>query len=253
MIKIFYALFKEIVSNPIYVTVFALGILSSIFYKKFRGYMGEFWVKNALNKLPKNEYIVMDDVMIESNGTHQIDHIVISKFGIFVIEMKNYYGMMVGKEYNDKWIQYLGKNKYYFKNPIHQNYGHIKSLSEVLNIDESLFISIICISNQAKLRVETNSNVVQLDNLIRLIKSYQNSIVNINIDDIAYRLNALNIIDRKQRREHVTNIKQKIKADNDKADNMICPKCGENLVVRNGQYGQFIGCSNFPNCRYIKK
>ena len=37
-----------------------------------------------------------------SNGTHQIDHIVLSKFGIFVIEMKNYFGLIVGNEYKDK-------------------------------------------------------------------------------------------------------------------------------------------------------
>ena len=35
----------------------------------------------------------------DENGTHQIDHIVISKYGIFVIEMKNYYGMIVGDDY----------------------------------------------------------------------------------------------------------------------------------------------------------
>lgn len=34
---------------------------------------------------------------------------------------------------------------------------------------------------------------------------------------------------------------------------MICPKCGGNLITRNGKYGEFIGCSNYPKCKYIKK
>lgn len=32
-----------------------------------------------------------------------------------------------------------------------------------------------------------------------------------------------------------------------------CPECGGDLVKRNGKYGEFLGCSNFPDCRYIKK
>ncbi len=32
-----------------------------------------------------------------------------------------------------------------------------------------------------------------------------------------------------------------------------CPLCGSSLVVRHGRYGEFIACSNYPNCKYIKK
>mgnify|MGYP003291794995 CR=1 FL=1 len=64
----------------------------------------------------------------------------ITEFGIFVIEMKNYYGLITGDEYKDKWTQYLGRNKYYFKNPIHQNYGHVKCLEEVLKLDFDNFL-----------------------------------------------------------------------------------------------------------------
>ncbi len=32
-----------------------------------------------------------------------------------------------------------------------------------------------------------------------------------------------------------------------------CPECGNPLVVRNGKYGEFVACSNYPNCKYIKK
>ena len=97
--------------------------------------MREHWTKKPLNKLPKDKYIVFNDIMIKNEkGTHQIDHIVLSNYGIFVIEMKNYYGLIKGKEYDNKWCQYLGKNKNYFLNSIHQNYGHIKTLSELLII-----------------------------------------------------------------------------------------------------------------------
>ena len=48
-------------------------------------------------------------------------------------------------------------------------------------------------------------------------------------------------------------LNNKISEDNSKVDNMICPKCGGNLVVRNGKYGSFIGCSNYPKCKFTKK
>lgn len=33
----------------------------------------------------------------------------------------------------------------------------------------------------------------------------------------------------------------------------ICPECGNPLVKRNGRYGEFTACSNYPECKYIKK
>ncbi len=32
-----------------------------------------------------------------------------------------------------------------------------------------------------------------------------------------------------------------------------CPECGKPLVIRNGKYGEFTACSNYPDCKYIKK
>lgn len=32
-----------------------------------------------------------------------------------------------------------------------------------------------------------------------------------------------------------------------------CPECGKPLVYKHGEYGDFVGCSNFPSCKYIKK
>ena len=189
----------------------------------------------------------------DQNGTHQIDHIVISKYGIFVIETKNYYGMIVGDEYQVNWTQYLGKNKYSFKNPIHQNYGHIKVLQEILKLGNNVFIPIVCFSNQAKIKVKNKSIVIQLNYLIETIKKFYKAELDIDINLIANKIESLNLKDKEKRRKHINNIKEKIKEDNIKANNMICPKCGNKLVLRNGKYGTFVGCSNYPNCRYIKK
>lgn len=166
--------------------------------------------------------------------------------------MKNYYGLIVGSEYDNNWMQMLGKNKYYFKNPIHQNYGHILSLKDSLQIPENKFISIVCFSNQAKLRVKCRSNVVQLDYLNDLIKSFRNVIINEDLSLIKSQINALNKNDYKTRTQHVMKIKEKISNENNSVKNMICPRCGGNLVVRVSKNGTFLGCSNYPRCRFTK-
>lgn len=238
------------IKQPLFWLLMIFTILSTIFYKKLSGFIGEFWVRTELNKLPKDKYIVFNDIFIKSSkGTHQIDHIVISKFAIFVIEMKNYDGLITGDEYKDKWTQHLGRNKYYFNNPIHQNYGHIKALQELLNLVESNFVSIVCISNRAKVRVKSK-NVVQLDYINDLIKSFEKEIVNTDLVEIKELLETKNIKDKSARKMHVRNIKSNIKDKEIKEKNMICPKCGNKLIERNGKYGEFIGCSNYPKCKY---
>ena len=236
------------------IILIVLYTILKIYYPKFRGIMGEFWVKLELGKLPKNKYIVFNDIMIkDEKGTHQIDHLVLSKFGIFVIEMKNYYGLIKGKEFDNKWCQYLGKNKSYFINPIHQNYGHIKSLSNLLKLDDKYFISVICFSNQAKVDVKSSSIVTQVDFLDNEILKYNENIVDSDIKELANIIISNNIDDKALRKQHVKDIHTKINNDRKLENNMICPKCGNELVERNGKYGKFIGCSNYPKCKYIKK
>lgn len=203
---------EMIKDNPKYFTIgltlLILGILIDIYYPKFRGFMGEFWLKLELKKLPKNKYKLLNDIMIEDEkGTHQIDHIVISKYGIFVIEMKNYYGLILGNQYKEKWYQCLGKNKYAFHNPMYQNYGHVKALSNALNLNEEVFIPIVCFSNQVKLKVTSNKPVVQVDTINRNILKYTEEIITCDLNELSSKIEDMNILDKIKRKEHVKNIR----------------------------------------------
>lgn len=259
LIKIFFTDFFYLYSNNHkfffeIIILFSISLLLKIYYPNFRGLMGEFWVKIELNKLPKNEYIVLNDIMIyDNNRTHQIDHIVISNYGIFVIEMKNYYGLIKGNKYDNKWYQYLGRTRNNFLNPIHQNYGHIKSLANLLKLDEKYFISIICFSNQADLKVNCKDDITHLDFLKNKILKFKDINYTYDINELANIIKNNNIVDRKMRRKHIKDIHTKIKNDNELVNKMICPKCGNQLVKKTGKYGTFIGCSNFPKCKYTKK
>ena len=79
------------------------------------------------NQIFRNVYIPTAD-----GKTSEIDLLVVSKKGLLVFECKNYAGNIYGDMKYDKWIQYLGKKKSYFYNPILQNRSHAKHLKKFL-------------------------------------------------------------------------------------------------------------------------
>ena len=237
----------------IYVVLFIIiivDILLAHFYPKLRGLVGEFYIKRELKSLPK-DYIVFNNIMIKDEwGTHQIDHIVVSKYGIFVIETKFYYGYIVGNEFNEQWIL---NNKHYIHNPIYQNYGHIKALANLLNLDEEYFKSIICFSKTAKLKIKTKKAIVtQMGDVKNVILKFNEEIID-HLAPIIVTITNDNIKDKKIRLSHNKEIKEKIKNKNDLIKNNICPRCGSMLINKKGKYGYFIGCSNYPKCHFYRK
>lgn len=237
--------------RPQVLIMIILCILMDVYYKKFIGMAGEFWVKRELKKL-SDEYLVINDIMIKTKdgSTHQIDHVVISKYGIFVIETKQYNGYIKGNDYDKRWLIKNGKKKIYVNNPLHQNYGHVKSLEEILNLPEEKFISLVCIPSRATLSVKSN-NVTRIYDLLDKITSYKEDIIE-NPNELYEIINNLNITDKAERKVHVKNARE-IKNNKDEELKNKCPKCGGELIKRNGKYGEFMGCSNFPKCRYIAK
>ena len=236
-------------TNPIIIIILVLGFISAAFYKQIVGWFGEHWTRQALNKLPKDKYLIINDVFIKvNNHTHQIDHVIVSPYGIFSIETKQYNGYITGSKYDKKWIRHAGKYDYYYTNPIRQNYGHVKALSELLNIAESRIFNIVCIPSKATLKIEHDGELVGYYDIADKILSYKEIVID-NPDEIIDLINKNNITDRNIKKEHISNIRNK-KVDE---DYNMCPKCGGQLVERNGKYGLFYGCSNYPKCKYTRK
>ena len=239
-------------TSPLYWTIIITCLSIIITYKLFGatiiGWFGELWTKQSLNRLPKDKYIIINDVFIETNGyTHQIDHVIVSRYGIFSVETKQYNGFITGNKYDKNWVRHAGKNKYYYTNPIRQNYGHVKAFSELLGIDETKIHNIVCIPSKAKLKIEHDGELVRYDTLVDKVLSYKEEIIN-NVDEIVNTIKSKNITDKSIKKKHIENIKENII---DKDPNK-CPKCGGQLVDRNGKYGKFVGCSNYPKCKFTR-
>ena len=116
-----------------------------------KGDVGEQIVKVAvLSKLDAAQYRHFSNLIIPApNGTTQIDNIVVSPFGVFVIKAKYFQGWIFGGAKQEKWTHTLSRfEKYAFPNPIRQNYGHIKALSRLLRQPESRFHSVVVFAHR---------------------------------------------------------------------------------------------------------
>ena len=89
--------------------------------------------------------------------------------------------------------------------------------------------------------------------LCKDILKYDKVIIKSDLNEIEDIILANNITDKNLRKKHVNKIKDNIVLNKSLEDNMICPKCRNKLIERNGKYGNFLGCSNYPKCKYTRK
>lgn len=180
---------------------------------RIKGYMGEAVVKMELSSLDKDKYSIINNLVLENSSGNtystQIDHLVISTYGIFSIETKNYKGFIYGSEYSKKWTQNIHGTKNDFMNPILQNYAHIKAVESILrkNYPNMIYFSIIAFSPDAKVKVKTNDSVIcKMSQVSRNVKKLSDKEI-LNPNDFKkivelIEKNKLNISNR----EHVRNV-----------------------------------------------
>lgn len=235
--------------------IFLIIFLYFVFNANIKGFLGEFAVFLRLSLLNKKKYKLLNNITLKSNNyTSQIDHLVISDFGIFVIETKNYSGWIFGSEKSEFWTQVLFKNKYKLYNPIRQNNSHILTLKNCLKEFQNIrYIPIVVFTSKSSLNIDTSYHVINSYNLNKTIKRYSSVYISEEEKNkIIEQIKSLNIKSSRFKKQHIKNIKEKSVKRAELINQNICPKCRGKLVLRNGKFGKFIGCSNYPNCNFTK-
>jgi hypothetical protein len=239
----------------VFIPAFFVGL--RLLVSRNKGALGESRIGRLLRRLPDEEFAVINDLLIwTSAGTRQIDHLVISSSGIFVIETKNFSGWIHGNEGSEYWTQTIYNEKTKFRNPIKQNWAHVYALKEILSDLESIaFHPIIVFVGTAELKnVYSRTPVIYDHELLRTILD-ANGEGNLTVDQvrrIARRLNEARLQERHAKREHVRFVQEYTLRRRQVERAGICPKCGGGLVVRSGRYGKFYGCSSYPGCTYTR-
>ena len=226
----------------------------------------------------------------ENYETTEIDVLMISHKGIFVIESKNYSGWIFGSESQKNWYQTLpkGKNcshKVPFYNPIMQNRSHIKYLKALLG-EQIPMRSIIVFSDRCVLKhIKIYSNDISVINRYNvapvITEIYNQTSINLltekDIADIYNKLYPYTQVDEITKIQHITKIRNNLnsqaiqrtgivpinesihfeKTNPTEQQTLKCPICNCNLILRTATKGanagkQFYRCSNYPKCEFIK-
>ncbi len=135
------------------------------------GWFGE--KKTALQMwftLSSKEYHKFHSVIVPNrDGTAQIDHLIISRFGIFIVETKNMKGWIFGSPGDPKWTQMINGEKFHFQNPLRQTYRQKLALSTFLKIEESKINDIVYFVGDCEFKTILPENVINF-RLARYIK-----------------------------------------------------------------------------------
>ena len=181
-------LFKSIIYNTltqywyvwtILILIIVLGSVIKIFKPRIKGFLGENKVASMLSRLDPEKYKIINNLKIYiDKGSAQIDHLIISNFGIFIIETKNFEGIIFGEETSNYWTQVLYKNRENFYNPIKQNNWHLQTLKNILKkYSNILYFPIVVFTNNSDLRVKTITDVIKIDDLIKTIRQHGAEII----------------------------------------------------------------------------
>lgn len=260
-------------------------VLDQIFDGNWVGRWGEKlteWELNIVKLFGRKGKVLRNIYVPKDNGeTSEIDVVFITQKGIFVIESKNYSGWIFGDEKSVYWTAMLPnkvKNKFY--NPIKQNKTHIKWLGQYLNDDIPLFFLVVFSERCELKKVAVDSKevyVIKRDALYAAVKHiWDNSADKLDdakIESVYTRLQELTNADVAVKAAHIADIEKKYKKtvavqeheketeipiqDSVQKEELICPLCGNQLLLRTAKKGanagnQFYGCCNFPKCRYIQ-
>ncbi len=250
----------------------------------FKGWLGEQQVNLAAKLLlDKAVYHLIPNVTIpdDRGGTTQIDHIIVSIYGIFVVETKNLTGWIFGGQGDRQWTQKIHKNhSQKFQNPLHQNYKHTKTLASLLGLpEEKLKSLVVFVGNSVFKSKSVPENVTYCGGYIQFIKKHQELVftddevqailANIAEQRLApgwqtHRQHAANVRTIKEAQPETPEVESEPAATIDPAAASAvattvatCPKCGAELKRRTAKRGpnaggSFWGCSAYPHCRYMQ-
>lgn len=239
----------------IIILIIVLVLFFLIYKKKIKGIIGEKTVSSILYFLDSTKYNVVNNIVIKNDeGTSQIDHAVVSDFGIFVIETKNFKGWIVGGEKSEFWTQVIFKYRNKFYNPLLQNSGHIKALKKCLvDYPHIKYHSIIVFSNNANIKINTSQDVINSSQLLRTIKRYSEiNLTELEKEKITQKINLSNVSESYNKGQHIKSIKNRINHREKSIAANKCPSCGCDLIKRKGKFGSFLGCTSYPKCRFIR-
>lgn len=236
-------------------------LLSLLKTRSIKGVFGEFKVNLAARLfLDKRTYTLFKNVTLPTiDGSTQIDHIVVSRYGVFVIETKNMKGWIYGSPQQKNWTQKIHRHTTSFQNPLHQNYKHTQALQAALNLDSGKVFSVVVFVGDSTFKTPMPDNVVHTRGYIRYLKNKVRPVLSdSDVVTICGQIQSGRLKPSiRTHLNHVKHVKALVEAKHRQEDN-TCVQCGKPMVLRTARKGdhqgkQFWGCSGYPKCRMTRQ
>jgi len=188
---------------------------------QLKGWFGEEMVNRAISgALDQTIYRSFHNVIIpDYYGMTQIDHTIISPYGIFVIETKNIKGWIFGSERDNRWTQCLrGGKKYSFQNPLRQNFRHTKSISMFLGLPHYCMHSIVLFMGGCEIKTKMPNNVLDSGTKTSIRKEISRDYIggfkkvyltDEQIEDAVFKIDELEYDKSLNTQEHLISVKKK--------------------------------------------
>lgn len=207
-------------SIAVFAVLFAivLGLLAFLlgrYAARIKGAAGEWALNNVLVRELPDSYQHYRNLVIptEKGDFTEIDHLVLSPYGIFVIEVKNYRGWIFGGEKQPKWTVQYFRSRHQFMNPLHQNYKHTEAVKQLLGLTgthSAVVQSIVAFSVRADFKFQIPPNVMYSGLVADYIKGfYQQCLSDEQLRQFGARLNMAKASKKVLRKLHMQQFEPK--------------------------------------------
>ncbi len=144
---------------------------------------GEAAIRKLLTKyFTGASYHLLNNITLPfEDGTTQIDHILISQYGIFVIETKHYSGWIFADATHQTWTQVIYHFKQKFQNPLRQNFKHLAAVRKELDfIPPENIHSLVVFTGNAEFRTKRPLGVFDIKELMTHIGQFSTEVMSEN-------------------------------------------------------------------------
>jgi len=233
-----------------------------------KGWIGEIVLHLCLRLLldRKRYHLFRNVTLPTADGSTQIDHIVVSTHGIFVIETKNYGGWIFGKPHDKMWTQKFPRRSSAFQNPLRQNYKHVRTLADLLALGDEALFSLVVFVGSAEFKTTMPENVTTLGGCIGFIRRRSAVLLGeAQVAEAVTRIESGRLAPSlATQRAHVKHVRERVVTGR-REERVLqpaeaptapgCPLCGAALHRYTYKTGakagsSFEGCERFPACTH---
>lgn len=203
---IFFIIFFAVVIVVVAVLIHIVSRMPSYTYRQ--GAAAERKVTKELATLPQEEYVALNDLLLPTSyGATQIDHVVFSTHGVYVIEIKDCRGNITGDEISEQWEQNFHGYRMKMGNALRQNKNHVDIIIHHARLNRNVPVyNIVAFTRRANFNIDhEHGKVIYIDELLSTIRRLRSNKPTLTKDQILIGTNLLlsqNIVDPELREKH---------------------------------------------------